>query len=112
MENDSDDDLPLARVLEKRSSIDGDNDNDDDEDAHSSDDNDDDVSIDVTISEDINCSEEKKGEYTLFEYEWPKSRSGNYYVIENELRKFLEHSDLSGTVQQNTLGQLIVGGGG
>jgi len=89
MENDSDDDLPLARVLEKRSSIDEDDDDDDDNASN--------VSADVELIEDINAPEEKKAEFTLFEYEWPNSRSGNYYIIENELSKFLENPDLSGT---------------
>jgi len=80
MDPESEDDLPLARVFARRNSV-------EDSDSGSSD-----SLSDAPLTP--NASPKKQP--VLFEYEWPSNRSGNYFVIESELAKFLEKDDIPG----------------
>ena len=80
MDPESEDDLPLAQVFARRNSV-------EDSDSGSSD-----SLSDAPLTP--NASPKKQP--VLFEYEWPSNRSGNYFVIESELAKFLEKDDVPG----------------
>lgn len=81
MSHESDDDLPLAQVKARRNSV-------EDSDSGASSDS----MSDAPSIQNVPL----KNEMTLFEYEWPNNRSGNYFVIESELAKFLDREEIPG----------------
>ena len=80
MDQESDDDLPLSQVVARRNSV---------EDCDS-------VSSENLSDTPLTPSVPLKKQPTLFEYEWPSNRSGNYFVIESELAKFLDKDEIPG----------------
>jgi len=86
MEVESDDDIPLSLVARKNSI-------DDDGSSDSSSDSINEAPTPVK-SKPVPLTTAPPAQPTIFEYEWPKSRSGFFFVIECELAKFLEVSVL------------------
>lgn len=82
-DNDSDDDLPLSMVVAKKITAD--------------------EKMDQTsnlsfpeVQKDEDVEPLKKPVHDLFEYEWPKKRSGDFYIIEEELLQFLGINEVKG----------------
>lgn len=85
---DSDDDVPLAKVMAKKISLDLHNESSSD-------------SYETPEEDNFTVSPQEEIKFDLFEYEWPRNRSGNYFVIESELGKFLEIEDIKGIDKRN-----------
>ena len=92
MDVESDDDIPLSLVARKNSV--------EDDDGGSSDSSSGSISEAQTPikSKPLPSMLEAPAQPTIFEYEWPKNRSGSFFVVENELAKFLDVADLPGNI--------------